>query len=70
MPAELPALMPHADIQTMMKLYVGENAAARAESLWAAYDRENGGGKPVGNTGGNTRGSRTSDAYPGDDTSP
>ncbi len=45
MPAVLRELMRHTDINTTMKYYVGQNAEATADVVWAA----------VGNTGGNTR---------------
>jgi integrase len=44
MPAELQQLMRHEDIGTTMKYYVGKNAEAVADAIWAA----------VGNTRGNT----------------
>ena len=44
MPTVLRELMRHADISTTMKYYVGQNAEATADALWAA----------VGNTLGNT----------------
>jgi hypothetical protein len=43
-PSVLRELMRHEDISTTMKYYVGQNAEATADALWAA----------AGNTGGNT----------------
>jgi len=37
LPAELRELMRHADIQTTMQFYVGQEAQTTAASLWAAY---------------------------------
>jgi len=55
LPAELRELMRHADIQTTMRYYVGQEAETTADALWAAYEKANGGnGSPVGNTLGNT----------------
>jgi integrase len=36
MPATLQTLMRHADINTTMKYYVGQNTDAMAASIWAA----------------------------------
>jgi len=38
MPAVLKELMRHADISTTMKYYVGQNAEAMADEIWAAAD--------------------------------
>lgn len=55
LPAELRELMRHADIQTTMRYYVGQEAETTADALWAAYEKANGGNDwPVGNTRGNT----------------
>ena len=42
MPPDLMALMRHNDIQTTMRYYVGRNAQATADALWAAYEANQG----------------------------
>jgi integrase len=50
MPAVLKELMRHESIDTTMKYYVGRNAEATADALWAAFD---GAERSNGNTNGN-----------------
>jgi len=83
LPAELRELMRHADIQTTMRYYVGQDAESTAEALWTAYRaRENGNtlatvrrGKngntaPVGNIRGNIGPEAGAGASPRNDGSP
>ncbi|HEX5472037.1 MAG TPA: hypothetical protein VFW73_09130 [Lacipirellulaceae bacterium] len=52
--------MRHEDISTTMKFYVGREAEATADVLWAAVEKPGkAGSKRRGNTQGNTRHSRT-----------
>ena len=54
LPAELRELMRHADIQTTMRYYVGQDAESTADALWAAYEKaKNGNTGAVGNIHGN-----------------
>ena len=52
MPATLQQLMRHASVETTMRFYVGRNAEATADALWAAIDntpdnnRQNGHNQP------------------------
>ena len=56
MPQILMQLMRHEDISTTMKYYVGREAEATADVLWAAVAKpENPEKKRRGNTKGNTR---------------
>lgn len=51
MPAVLQQLMRHESVETTLRFYVGKNAEATADVLWAAYAAASGNG---GNTLGNT----------------
>jgi len=63
LPAELRELMRHADIQTTMRYYVGQEAETTAEALWAAYAKAGGGNAGgFGNTCGNTAENRAEEA--------
>ena len=42
MPPDLMVLMRHEDIQTTMRYYVGRNAQTTADTLWAAYEADQG----------------------------
>jgi hypothetical protein len=55
--------MRHADIKTTMRCYIGEQAAATASAIWAAYKA----GPAVGDTLGDTnkKGLTTEAANPG-----
>jgi integrase len=55
LPTELRELMRHADVQTTMKYYVGQDAENTAEALWAAYEKAGDGNNVgIGNIRGNT----------------
>jgi hypothetical protein len=52
MPQVLMQMMRHEDISTTMKFYVGREAEATADVVWAAVEEPAGN---LGNTSGNTR---------------
>lgn len=56
LPQQLKELMRHEDLDTTMRYYVGDQAAATATAVWAAY-RES---QPMGATLGATRHSEAS----------
>jgi integrase len=50
MPQQLMELMRHESIETTMKFYVGRNAQATADVLWAAHSAQAANGNTFGNT--------------------